>query len=96
MPKITINRPNRKKKRTYSPCDVRRIVIYCLNDNPDVTTDEMLALIAKTLGYTHISTKKRDLIEDNTEEKQTSKLVDLLESWRNVIDDFLRGLGVDV
>jgi ribosomal protein L32E len=93
MPQKTYNKPNRKKTRVYSPCDVRRIVVYCLNDNPSVKKEELLALIAKTLGFTHIALNERVDIE---EKKRTSQLVDALETYRDKIDDFLRGLGVDV
>jgi hypothetical protein len=71
-------------------------MVYCLNDNPTVTTDEMIALLAKTLGYTHVALGKTQQIKDNTEQKQTSQLIDWLESTRNVVDEVLRRLGVGV
>jgi ribosomal protein L32E len=88
------NRLKRKKQRVFMPCDVRRIMIYCLNDNPSVSNDEMIALLAKTLGYTHVSLKKRDEIVDEVEEKKTSQLIDWLETTRDYLDKILLGFGV--
>jgi hypothetical protein len=39
---------------------------------------------------------KTQQIKDNTEQKQTSQLMDWLESTRNVVDEVLRRLGVGV
>lgn len=93
MPKVTIRRQGRTTKRVYKPCDVSRIAIYCLNDNPSVTSDQLLACIAKRMGYTHIATAK---VTDKLEPSKVSPLVQKLESLRDVIDGILRAWGVDV
>jgi len=50
----TYNKPNRTKIRTFTSCDVARIAREVVRDEGS-TPEEVLACIAKGLGFTHIS-----------------------------------------
>jgi hypothetical protein len=64
-----------------------------LADNQDVTAEQLLAVVAKGLGFTHIALQSR--VEERQIAEQ-SKLVTQLEKIRDALDSFLRGLGLDV
>lgn len=98
MPIKCYNKPNRKRKRVFMPCDVARIAEYCYDDNNQTVTRELiLALVAKRLGFTHIAVKKENVgvVEPTLAERQ-SPLLSALESVRDAIDNILRKLGLDV
>lgn len=55
MPVKTYYKPNRTKPRYFKMCDAARIAREVVRDNPGDTPEEVLACIAKGLGFTHIS-----------------------------------------
>lgn len=60
-------KPNRKYKRYFKPCDVARIARNCRDDN-NLTGEQVIACVAKGLGFSHISTRKGgeiDVVESN-------------------------------
>jgi hypothetical protein len=94
MPRVCYNKPNRKAKRFFKPCDVARIAQNCIDDsNGTVTPAQLLATVAKQLGYTHISVavKKGTVLEPSRE----SQLVDILEKMRDGLNEFLRKFGIE-
>lgn len=90
---VKFYRSPRKKSRIYKPCDVARIAVYCSNDNPDVTKEQLLACVAKSLGFTHISLQTR---EGELASSNESQLVLILEDLRNKLDNILRDWGFDL
>lgn len=58
----TIYYPNRTKKRYFSMCDAARIAREVVKDRGD-TPEEVLACIAKGLGFTHISLSRTRVME---------------------------------
>lgn len=50
----TYNKPNRSKPRYFSACDVSRIALQVVDDR-GLTPEQVLACIAKNLGFSHIS-----------------------------------------
>jgi hypothetical protein len=63
MPKVTINRPNRSRRRYFKACDAARIAREVVRDDPDSTPEEVLACIAKGFGFTHISLSRQRAVE---------------------------------
>lgn len=56
-------KPNRSKKRVFRTCDVVRIAREVLRDDEETTPEELLACIAKGLGFTHISLSRQRVLE---------------------------------
>ena len=86
--------PTRKQKRYFQPCDVARIAQNCVDDsNGTVTAAQLLATVAKQLGFTHISVaiKKDQVLEPSSE----SQLVTILENMRDSINKFLKIFGIE-
>jgi hypothetical protein len=54
MPNVTYFKPNRTRIRTFKTCDAVRICREVLSHD-DTTPEELLACIAKSMGFTHIS-----------------------------------------
>ncbi len=54
--------PNRTKKRYFSACDAARIAREVVKDQK-ATPEEVLACIAKGLGFTHISLSRQRVVE---------------------------------
>jgi len=54
MPKVCKYIPNRSKPRLFTPCDVARIARNAVEDGR-LRPEEVLACVAKGLGFTHIS-----------------------------------------
>ena len=52
-PRLENHRP-----RFFKPCDVARIARNCVSDN-NLTEEEVLACVAKGLGFSHISLSRR-------------------------------------
>ena len=66
MPKICINRPNRKRIRKFSACDAARIAREVTEDDPlQVTPEQVMACIAKGFGFTHISLSRQTTVESS-------------------------------
>lgn len=97
MPLKCYIKPDRKKKRVFMPCDVARIAEYCFDDNnQDIPRELILALVAKRLGFTHISLHRRDSKDGNAlEPSKYSTLVKKLEDVRGVLNDLLRKFGIE-
>jgi hypothetical protein len=89
--------PHRKKPRVYQPCDVARIARYCLQDNPDVSRNQLMAVIAKGLGYSSIAVEEPvGMVQDSElSSKQTSTLIDLLELFREWLNRLLALFGIE-
>ena len=60
MPRYCFNRPNRKNKRYFSACDAARIAREVVKDR-GLTPEEVLACVAKGLGFTHIIVNKKNV-----------------------------------
>lgn len=86
----------KRKPRVFKPCDVVRIADNCVKDNLNVDSELIMALLAKHFGYKFVALRKIDIVRDEVERKQTSDLLDWLESTRDEIDKWLRRIGVDV
>ena len=56
-------KPNRTKKRTFKACDAARIAREVVRDDPATTPEEVLACIAKGMGFTHISLTRQTVVE---------------------------------
>jgi len=54
MPTVTYYKPNRTRIRTFKTCDAVRVCREVLSHD-DTTPEELLACIAKSMGFTHIS-----------------------------------------
>lgn len=54
MPTVTYYKPNRTTIRTFKTCDAVRVCREVLSHD-DTTPEELLACIAKSMGFTHIS-----------------------------------------
>lgn len=57
------NKPKRSKPRYFKTCDVVRIAKEVIRDDPETTPEELLACIAKGLGFTHISLSRTRVVE---------------------------------
>jgi len=90
---VKVVRQNYTKARGYTPCACVRICKYCLADNPDVTPAQLLATIAKSMGFQSIALPQA---RTQNETAGQSGLVRALESVRDQLDRFLRLLGLDV
>ena len=64
MPTVCRYRPNRSKKKFFSPCDVARIARNCVEDN-SLRPEEVLACIAKGLGFTHVSLSRQEQVVES-------------------------------
>ena len=93
MPRVCYIRPNRKRPRYFKPCDVARIAQNCLDDSDgSVTAEQLLAVVAKQLGFTHISLS---VDPRSVDDKSTSLLIDKLEAMRDSLNRFLKKFGID-
>ena len=54
MARVCRYKPTRTYKRYFKPCDVARIAANCLDDNPDLDVNVLLACVAKRLGFESI------------------------------------------
>lgn len=63
MPTKTYYKPNRTRPRYFRMCDAARIAREVVRDNPGDTPEEVLACIAKGLGFTHISLSRPRVVE---------------------------------
>jgi len=63
MPTVCIKRPNRTKKRFFKPCDAARIARECIKDDPELTPEQVLACIAKGLGFATIALSRTTSVE---------------------------------
>lgn len=63
MPEKTYYKPNRSHPRYFKMCDAARIAREVVRDNPGDTPEEVLACIAKGLGFTHISLSRTRVME---------------------------------
>jgi hypothetical protein len=61
MPEKTYFKPNRTKVRHFSVCDAARVARYAVRD--DGSPEEVLACIARGLGFTHISLSRPTSLE---------------------------------
>jgi hypothetical protein len=52
------NKPNRKNPRYFSACDCARIAKQVIQDR-NLTPEQVLACVAKNLGFTHISLSRQ-------------------------------------
>lgn len=59
MVQVLINRPNRTRIRYFRACDAARIAREVVKDDPETTPEEVLACIAKGMGFTHISLSRQ-------------------------------------
>lgn len=79
MPKVTINRPNRTRRRFFKACDAARIAREVVRDDPETTPEEVLACIAKGFGFTHVSLSRPRAVESGVSLKK-SALITLAKS----------------
>jgi len=56
---------NRTKKRVFNSCDAARIAREVVKDDPEVTPEQVLACIAKGMGFTHISLSRQRSVESS-------------------------------
>lgn len=59
------DKPNRSKPRYFKTCDAARISREVIRDDPETTPEEVLACIAKQLGFTHISLSRQRVVESS-------------------------------
>lgn len=62
MPIKCYNKPNRKQPRFFTACDAARIAQQVVDDR-GLTPEQVLACIAKNLGFTHISLSRQAVVE---------------------------------
>jgi len=103
MPKVTINRPNRSRIRYFKTCDAARIANEVLRDDPTTTPEEILACIAKSFGFTHVSLSRQRVIESGLSLDKKAikpvlsslvKLVEFLSKKSRLVKEFLAPLLV--
>lgn len=63
MSKKCYEKPNRTARRYFKTCDAARIAREVIRDDPETTPEEVLACIAKGLGFTHISLSRQRVVE---------------------------------
>jgi hypothetical protein len=63
MPIKCFNKPNRKNPRYFSMCDAARVAREVVRTHPEDTPEEVLACIARGLGFTHISLSHPRMME---------------------------------
>lgn len=88
MPKYCYNRPNRKKRRTFTGCDCVRICREALLDESGINRIHLLALVAKGLGFSHIC-----LTEGQYHYAATRAGLDKVPSYTDKIDNFIDWVG---
>jgi hypothetical protein len=64
MPNKTYYVPNRTQRRYFKMCDAARVAREVVAHNDD-TPEEVLACIARGLGFTHISLSRTRVVESN-------------------------------
>jgi len=57
--------PNRTKKRYFTACDAARIAREVVRDDSETTPEQVLACIAKGMGFSHISLSRQRAVESN-------------------------------
>jgi hypothetical protein len=77
MPTKTYYKPNRKEVRHFSVCDAARVARYAVRD--DGSPEEVLACIAKGLGFTHISLSRPTSVEAASLPDVIKKIPEVLE-----------------
>lgn len=71
--------PNRKKRRYFTACDAARIAREVIKDDSTTTPEEVLACIAKGLGFSHISLSRQRTTESGVSlVKPTISIVKLI------------------
>lgn len=63
MPIVCRVKPNRTKARLFSSCDAARIAREVVKDDKSLTPEQVLACIAKGMGFTHISLSRLTVVE---------------------------------
>jgi len=81
MPLVCRVKPNRTKPRLFSSCDAARIAREVVKDDKSLTPEQVLACIAKGMGFTHISLSRLTVVESgiNLDKKTILPLVLSLE-----------------
>jgi hypothetical protein len=96
--------PVRKNPRFFRPCDVARIARYCLQDNPDVSPLQLLAVVAKGIGFDKIAVeqvKSTDpkIVGDQAKEEafqhEPVPIIKAVEKLRETINKLLLLLGIE-
>jgi hypothetical protein len=97
--------PNRKKPRYYVPCDVARIARYCLQDNPDVSPIQLLAVVAKGIGFTKVAvensvkTRVPTIVGEQAKEEaaahEPGSLIKNIEKIRDIVNKILLLFGIE-
>ena len=83
MTSICRKKPNRSAPRFFSPCDVARIARNCVDDR-NLRPEEVLACVAKGLGFTHVSlSNSQNVMESNVSIGKNQ--ISLLKSGLNFI-----------
>jgi len=62
MPTVTYFKPNRKRIRTFKTCDAVRVCREVLSHD-ETTPEELLACIARSMGFTHISLSRPTTVQ---------------------------------
>jgi len=85
MPKVTYFKPNRRNPRYFKMCDAARIAREVVRDNPGDTPEEVLACIARGLGFTHISLSRTRVVEASLLPALLRSLPILIESLLTIL-----------
>lgn len=75
MPIKTYRKPNRTKARVFKSCDVARIAREVVKDDKDTTPEEVLACIAKGMGFTYVSLSRVTSVEQAIIKPKTALII---------------------
>lgn len=83
-------KPARKERRVFKTCDAVRICREVLAEDAETTPEELLACIAKSLGFTHISLSRVRTVQSGALARVSAAL--LLKGVIIILDTIIKAV----